>query len=397
MSIQESLGQPAAERELEFPSSRYDDLVAAYRWQIPEHFNIGVDVCDRWAEWDPNRTALIDIGTGDSEREISFGALRNYSNRIANVLVEAGIRAGDRVAILLPQRWETAAAHIALYKLGVIAVPLSALFGPDALAMRLSDAGCTAVITNIALANTVARLRNRLPGLNLCFTLDGKGAGSVDLDRACMSASVQLEPVATKADDPAMIIYTSGTTGPPKGTVHAHRVLLGHLPGMEMAFDLFPQPGDRMWSPADWSWIGGLLVVLLPALHHGIPVVARRGDPLTGAALFEILARYRIRNALLPPAALRLMRTVAAPEKRWTLSLRSVTAGGESLTPDLFHWAKRALGLTVNESYGQSECNLTIAGCDALGTAQAGWMGRQTPGHRVAILNDKGDVLAPGK
>lgn len=395
MSIQESLSQTAPEPQ--FPSSCYDDLVAAFRWQIPERFNIGVDVCDRWARRDPTRPALIDIGDGNSEREISFGALRDYSNRLANVLAETGIGTGDRVAILLPQRWETAAAHIALHKLGVIAVPLSVLFGPDALETRLSDSGCRAVITDIALADTIACLQARLPGLNLCFTLDGKGPDSVDLDQVCQAASAQFEPVATKADDPAMIIYTSGTTGPPKGTVHAHRVLLGHLPGMEMAFDLFPQPGDRMWSPADWSWIGGLLVVLLPALHHGVPVVARRGGPLTGAALFDILARHRIRNALLPPAALRLMRTVASPEKRWTLCLRSVTAGGESLTPDLFHWAERALGLTVNESYGQTECNLTIAGCEALGTAQAGWMGRRTPGHRVAIIDDMGGELAPGE
>lgn len=375
----------------------HDEAAAAFRWQVPERFNIGVDVCDRWAEQEPDRIALIDIGEDGASREISFGALRDQSNRMANVLARAGIRAGDRAAVLLPQRWETAAAHIALYKLGTIVVPLSIRFGPDALKIRMGDSGCCAVITDVARSKLIAGICDRLPGLENRFALDGESSDSVDLVRASEQASREFMPVKTKADDPAMIVYTSGTTGPPKGVVHAHRVLLGHLPGMEMAFDLFPQAGDRMWSPADWSWVGGLLVVLLPALHHGVPVVARRGGPLTGAALFDFLARHNIRNALLPPAALRLMRTVDAPEKRWKLSLRSVTAGGESLTPDLFYWARKSLGLTVNESYGQTECNLTIAGCDALGTAQAGWIGRQTPGHRVAIVDQGGRVLPTGE
>ncbi len=395
MSNQEPLALKAPATQPEAPS--HDGTVAAFRWQVPEHFNIGINVCDRWAEQAQDRTALIDVGDDGHQQEISFGALRDHSNRMANVLTGAGIAAGNRVAILLPQRWETAAAHIALYKLGAIAVPLSALFGPDALKTRLSDSGCRAIITDGAGTDALAEISNQLSGLKYWFALDCRRPGTVNLSRACAEASDRFTPVATNADDPAMIIYTSGTTGPPKGVVHAHRVLLGHLPGMEMAFDLFPQPGDRMWSPADWSWVGGLLVVLLPALHHGVPVVARRGGPLTGAALFEFLARHRIRNALLPPAALRLMRTVAEPEKRWTLSLRSVTAGGESLTPDLFYWARKSLGLTVNESYGQTECNLTIAGCDALGSAQAGWIGRQAPGHRVAVIDHEGRELAPGE
>lgn len=375
----------------------YEEVVAAFRWQVPERFNIGVDVCDRWAEIDPNRTALIDISEGHPTRTVSFGDLRDYSNRLANVLAQTGIVRGDRVAILLPQRWETAAAHIAAYNLGAIAVPLSTLFGPDALKARLEDSGCRAAVTDQAGLGVLTKLRGRLPTLIHCFVLDGDGPGAADLDRLCAGASGTFEPVATRADDPAMIIYTSGTTGPPKGAVHGHRVLLGHLPGMEMAFDLFPQAGDRMWSPADWAWIGGLLVVLLPALHHGVAVIARRGGPMSGAALFDFLSKHAIRNALLPPAALRLMRMAENPEKYRALSLRSVTAGGESLTPDLFHWAERALGVTVNESYGQTECNLIVAGCDALGTAQPGWMGRATPGHAVAIIDDHGRELGAGR
>lgn len=375
----------------------YDALVKDFRWQIPEAYNIGVDVCDRWAAADPNRVALIDVDDAGEANRVTFAELSAYSNRVANVLMDTGLLAGDRVGILLPQRLETAASHIAAYKLGAIAVPLFTLFGPDALAFRLADASVKTVITDAAGAAKLARIREKLPAMTIMLTVDGAHHGGIDFHRAVSGAPDRFRAVDSKADDPALIIYTSGTTGNPKGALHAHRVLLGHLPGVEMSHDLFPQEGDVIWTPADWAWIGGLLDVLLPALHHGVPVVARRFKKFSGEAAFELMAEYGVRNTFLPPTALKVMRTVEKPKQRWKFDLRTVASGGESLGASLIEWGRQTFGVTINEFYGQTECNMIVSSCGHLMDTRPGLMGRPVPGHRLVVIDEDGNPLPPGE
>ena len=374
----------------------YDALAADFRWRVPERYNIGVDVCDRWAAREPERVALTFVASDNAARDYTYGDLRAWSSRLANLLRSLGVERGDRVAVLLPQAPETAVGHIAVYKLGAIAVPLFSLFGPEALEYRLGNSGAKAVITNRDGAAKLAGIRRALPGLAHVLCTDGAPDGCRDLAREASDHAPEFEPVDTAADDPAVIIYTSGTTGQPKGALHAHRVLLGHLPGVEMSHDLLPQPGDRIWTPADWAWIGGLLDVLMPALHHGVPVVARRFEKFTGEAAFQLLQDFGIRNAFLPPTALKIMRAVAEPEKRWRLALRSVASGGETLGAELIEWGRRVFGLTINEFYGQTECNMIVSSCARVMPARPGVMGRAVPGHRLAIVGDAGNALPGG-
>ena len=280
----------------------------------------------------------------------------------------SGIRPGDRVAILLPQRPETAISHVAVYKAGMVAVPLFTLFGPDALEFRLADSGARALITDTASLEKIAPIRARLPQLACLIVIDGAGGdagASVDFRRALEMASDQFTPADTLAEDPAIIIYTSGTTGQPKGALHAQRVLLGHLPGVEMQHDFFPQPGDLFWTPADWAWIGGLFDVLLPAWHHGVPVLAYRFRKFDPEEAVSLMARHGVRNVFLPPTALKLMRQVEEPRERLRFTLRTVGSGGETLGRELLEWGRDQLGVTINEFYGQTECNLIVANCAA--------------------------------
>jgi acetyl-CoA synthetase len=374
----------------------YPALASKFRWQVPDRYNIGVDVCDRWAAEAPDRIALTFVGPDDRSRDYSYGELRDWSNRLANLLVQLGVLRGDRVAVLLPQAPETAVAHIAAYKLGAIAVPLFALFGPEALQYRLGNSGAKVVITNGEGAAKLAEIRGHLPDLKHVLCIDGDTLRCSDLAAALADQPLTFEPVNTAADDPALIIYTSGTTGQPKGALHAHRVLLGHLPGVEMSHDLLPQPGDRIWTPADWAWIGGLLDVLLPALHHGVPVVARRFEKFSGEAAFQLIQDFGIRNAFLPPTALKMMRAVPEPEKRWRLAMRSIASGGETLGAELIEWGRRVFGLTINEFYGQTECNMIVSSCAGLMPARPGIMGRAVPGHRLAIVDEAGAMVPEG-
>jgi acetyl-CoA synthetase len=376
-------------------TSDYDALCRAFRWRVPAHYNIGVDVCDRWAEIEPRRIAIFHVGAGGAVEEVSYGALRESSNRLANALAGHGIGRGDRVAILLPQAPAVAASHIAIYKLGAIALPLAILFGNEAISYRLKDSGARALITNARGLEKLAGARAALPDLELVLSIDGPAAGAEDFHAVLARAAGDFTPAATTSDDPALMVYTSGTTGPPKGALHAHRVLIGHLPGIEFPHEFLPQPGDRFWTPADWAWAGGLLNVLLPALHYGVPVVAQKLEKFDPEEAYALMARMNVRNAFVPPTALRMLRS--APRPQAGIRLRSVGSGGEALGAETYEWGKSALGVTINEFYGQTECNLVLASCAALGVSRAGAIGKAVPGHTVAVIRPDGSQCAPGE
>ena len=375
----------------------YDRLVAAFRWRIPERYNIGVDVCDRWAVRDPARVAILDVARDGRIAPVTYGALREASNRLANVLAAHGVAAGDRVAILLSQGPEAATAHVAVYKLGAVAVPLATLFGIDALGYRLGDAGARALVTEAAGLAKLAGIRADLPELRVAISIDGPAHDAIGWTEALSRASPAFTPADTAADDPALMIYTSGTTGPPKGALHAHRVLLGHLPGVQMPHEFLPQPGDLLWTPAEWAWIGGLVNVLLPGLHFGVPVVARKFEKFDPEAAFRLMADLKVRNAFIPPTALRMLRTVANPRVRFDLALRSIGSGGETLGAETFAWGREALGVAVNEFYGQTEANLVVSSCAAIGVGKPGTMGKAVPGHQIGIIRADGTSCEPGE
>src|SRR5215475_4567959 len=375
----------------------YDSLYRQFRWQVPACYNIGVDVCDRWAEKESDRLAIIHAQPEGHDDHITYGWLRETSNRLANVLRAHGVNRCDRVAILLPQSPEVAAIHVAIYKLGAIALPLAVLFGIDALSYRLQNSGAVALITNARGVERIAEIRKDLPALKLILSLDGAGDGALDFAATLAKASADFTPVDTSPDDPAMMVYTSGTTGQPKGALHGHRVLLGHLPGVETHHDFFPQPGDRFWTPADWAWAGGLLNILLPGLHYGVPVVARRFEKFDPEEAFALMARTQVRNAFIPPTALRMMRAAPNPKGRHAINMRSIGSGGESLGVETYEWGKSAFDLTINEFYGQTECNIVLAACSSIGVSKPGAIGKPVAGHSVAILDKAGNPLKSGE
>ncbi len=375
----------------------YDQLYRQFRWNIPARYNIGVDCCDKWAALDPSRLAILHVHADGREDKITFGWLRETSNRLANVLRAHGVRPGDRVAIFLPQAPEVAAAHIAIYKLGAIALPIAILFGPDALSYRLQNSGAKALLTNAQGIAKLAEVRDQAPDLTCVLSIDGPADGAGSFPELLARASSDLAAVDTGADDPAMMIYTSGTTGQPKGALHGHRVLLGHIPGAELPHYPFPQNGDSYWTPADWAWAGGLLDVLLPSLHHGVPVVARKFDKFDPDEAFALMQAANVRNAFIPPTALRMMRAAPSPRGRYDFKLRSIASGGESLGVEALEWGKSAFDLTINEFYGQTECNLVVGACAQLGMLRVGSMGKAVPGHVVAVIGADGERLKPGE
>ena len=372
-------------------------LHAAFRWDIPERYNIGVAVCDTWAEREPHRLALLDVQDTGIVQPVTYGELRTHSNRLANLLVSSGIARGDRVAILLPQSREVAESHIAIYKMAGIALPLAVLFGTDALAYRLDDAGVSALITNAAGLAKLRSMPNGMPPFKLLLSVDGAEGSALGYDEALASQADTLTPVDTTPDDPALMIYTSGTTGQPKGALHGHRVLPGHLPGFQLVHEFFPQHDDVLWTPADWAWAGGLLNGLLPSLALGVPVVARKFEKFDAAEAWQLIADLKIRNIFIPPTALRMLRTIPEPRSRYTIQLRTIASAGEALGTETLVWAQQELGLTINEAYGQTECNLVIGSSGLLGVTKPGFIGKAVPGHTVAIIREDGTACLSGE
>ncbi len=378
-------------------NNRYQELYRSWRWEVPERLNIAQACCGRWAQ-DRSRFALYWEDESGAVAKYTFWDIQREANRLSNALTALGVKRGDRVALILPQRPEMAIAYMAIFQMGAIALPLSHLFGPEALEYRMEFAGASiAFVEPTTIANLWAT-KDKLTHLKHVIGVGGaREAGVHSYESLIQKAKSEFEKIDTSANDPALIIYTSGTTGPPKGALEAHRLILGNIPGFVYSHDFFPQPGDMFWSPADWAWAGGLMDALLPSWYFGMPILGYRGrfDPERAYGLLE---KYGVRNAFLFPTALKLMmKAVPNPSSRFSISLRSVMSAGESVGVTVIEWARAQLGVTINEMFGQTEINYVVGNCQSAWPVKPGSIGRPYPGHHVAIIDEKGVEVPRGE
>ncbi|MDZ4076142.1 MAG: AMP-binding protein [Hylemonella sp.] len=401
----------------------YASLHGQFRWLVPDEFNIA-EVCSRrWARAADagQRIAIHADGPGLQPRAHSYAELQHQANRLSNALAQLRVGQGDRVAIVLPQRFETAVAYMAVFQLGAVAMPLSTLFGPEALEFRLNDSAASVLICDDASIVNIQNIRGDCEALRHVIGVGssasgdagGGAAGMADLDYAALLAQhpPEYEPVRTRADDPAVLIYTSGTTGNPKGALIPHRALIGNLTGFVCSQNWFgfdpqargpltklPQPKTPsfFWSPADWSWTGGLMDALLPSLYFGRPIVAWNGrfSPQTA---FELMQKYEVTHTFLFPTALKaMMKAFAHPRKFFKLRLQAIMSAGEAVGDAVFGYCQQELGVTVNEMFGQTEVNYIVGNCAIFYPAKPGSMGKGYPGHRVAVIDEQGRECASG-
>ena len=390
-------------------TDRYAALMRDFRWQVPELFNIGA-ACLRWAD-DEERLAILPGasapgGGSDAQSEPwTYRRLRDAADRISHALRERGVQRGDRVAIVLPQCAETAVAHLAIHQLGAVAMPLSLLFGPEALEYRLQDsAAVVAIVHRSGLASFVDDVGPACPALRHLIVVGTEVVSSDAMsswDALMATHTVRFDAVATRATDPAVLIYTSGTTGAPKGALLPQCALLGNLSGFCLSQNGFPEAHDVFWSPADWAWTGGLMDALLPTLYFGIPIVAddaRRDGRFDPLAAFELLQHHRVTNAFVFPTALKMMmKAVPHPRERYDLKLRGLMSAGEAVGTAVFDWCRDALGVAVNEMFGQTEINYIVGNAHREWPSKPGSIGRPYPGHRVALLSETGGACAVGE
>lgn len=376
--------------------SSYAEVYESFRWSIPSHYNIAWDVCDRHSG-QSDKLALIHHRADGVVDRYTFAQMQRYANQLANVFAAYGLKQGDRVMILLPQHPVTAFANVACWKAGLISVPTSILFGADALEYRLTQSGVRMVITDLANAEKVHELRHKVPSLESVMLIDGRSDETSRLWDVMEQASDSFDTLALTPDTPAFINYTSGTTGWPKGALQGHRSMIGHMPGVEVLHNFYPQDGDLHWSPADWSWLAGLMDVLMPAWFHGKPVLTFEAKSFDAEQALTMMGRHRVRNVLLTPTVLKLIRQVPGAGLRFDVKLRTIISGSEAVGKDLLESMSATFGVTINEGFGQTECNMVLGNCASLNHMKVGALGTALPGHIAAIVDDSGNPLLPGE
>ena len=376
---------------------RYEEICRSFRWEVPQRYNIAQDCCGKWAG-DADRIALYWEDESGATARLTFREVQRAANRLSNALAALGVQRGDRVALLLPQRPEMAIAYIAIFQMGAIALPLSHLFGPEALEYRLHHAGASvAIVEPTTIANLFA-IKDKVPSLRHVIGVGGAmESGVLSFESLTGKAKDEYTCADTLAEDPSLIIYTSGTTGAPKGALHAHRVMIGNIPGFVYSHDFFPQPRDVFWSPADWAWAGGLFDALLPSWHFGVPVVGFRGR-FDADRAFYLMQKYKVTSTFLFPTALKMMmKAHPRPKDRFDFGLRSLMSAGESVGTTVLDWGKEALGVTINEMYGQTEINYVVGNCHLAWPVKPGSIGRPYPGHAVAVIDEGGHPVKAGE
>jgi acetyl-CoA synthetase len=391
-------------------ADHYAALHAGFHWQVDEHFNIAEACCSRWARAEREtpgaikKIAIREHGTRATTVFHTYQALQAGADALSHVLAGLGVQRGDRVAIVMPQRLETAVAYMAVFQMGAVAMPLSMLFGPEALEYRLQDSDAVVAICDESSIDSLKSIRGNCPALRTVVAAGtAKGKGDVDYETSLAAHKRAFTAVKTKADEGAILIYTSGTTGPPKGALLPHRGLIGNLPGFICSHNWFGFDGKTnkksdavFWSPADWAWTGGLMDALLPSLYFGRPIVAFNGR-FSPELAFSLMADQGVTHTFLFPTALKaMMKAYPHPREHFKLKLQAMMSAGEAVGDAVFAYCKEQLGVTVNEMFGQTEMNYVVGNCSRLWPARPGSMGKAYPGHRVAVIDDEGNECAVG-
>ena len=393
----------------------YQAMQRGFLWSVPENFNMAEVCSQRWAKKSDaeQRVAIVSHADSGQPQTYSYADLQRQADALSHVLVSLGVNRGDRVAIVLPQRFETAVAYMAVLQMGAVAMPLSLLFGPEALAYRLQDSEAVVAIADAACVANVQAVRAQCPALRHVLGLDvGATPDTLDYRSALAAQQRQFQAVQTKAEEAAVLIYTSGTTGPPKGALIPHRALIGNLTGFVCSqnwFGFSPNGRDAptpsvFWSPADWAWTGGLMDALLPTLYFGRPIVAWNGR-FSPELAFTLMQQHGVTHTFLFPTALKaMMKAYPEPKKHFRLALQAIMSAGEAVGDAVFAYCQDHLGVTVNEMFGQTEINYIVGNCAMNGQARdgVGWpakpgsMGKAYPGHRVAVIDEQGHECPPG-
>ncbi|WP_226482195.1 acyl-CoA synthetase [Natrinema amylolyticum] len=375
----------------------WDDIDEAADWDAPSELNIAHEVCDRHAE-NREKVALYQVSEDGELTTLTFWELAEATNRFANVLESLGIERGDRVFSYMPRIPEHYVAMVGTLKRGAVFGGINERFGPDGISYRVDDCDAKAIVTTAANRDTVADALEDAPSVEHVIVVsdDGTGLrrGDVSYRSEMATASREYEAADTGGEDDALLYYTSGTTGLAKGVLHKHRWVAGVAATQKYAVDL--REGDLYWSTADLGWLTGPINTL-GAWFWGAALFTYEGefDPETWA---DLLDTYPVSVLFSVPTAYRMLREHEDVLADVSLDLRHALSIGEPLSAGVVEWGEETLGVTIHDTYGQTETGNMIINNYPTMDVRPGSMGKPLPGIEAAVVDpETGEVLEPGE
>ncbi len=353
--------------------------------------NIAHEAVDRHAAGAlKGRVAIRWLGKSGEQKDLTYGDLRDLSNRFANVLRTLGIGKGERVFVLAGRIPELYFSVLGSLKNGSVASPLFSAFGPEPIRQRLEIGDGRVLVTTEAIyRRKVGPIREALPGLRHVLLVGEHGTanvpGTLDLGQLMAAASTEFEIPATAPEDMALLHFTSGTTGTPKGAVHVHQAVVAHHATSKFALDL--HDSDVFWCTADPGWVTGTSYGIIAPLVHGITSIVDEAD-FDAERWYSILRDQKVTVWYTAPTAVRMMMKLGADVARQydLSSLRFIASVGEPLNPEAVTWGKEAFGLPIHDNWWQTETGgIMIANYLAM-DIRPGSMGRPLPGIEASII-----------
>lgn len=378
------------------PAAEYERLYRDFKWEVPEYYNFGFDVVDKWAE-DRTKLAILSVDEkGGHPDFMSFYELSRRTNQFVHVLKKLGLTKGERVLIILQSIPQWYVAMIGMFKAGVVPMPGTVLLTAKDIDYRVNRAEASLVITDLAHQARVDEVAGRCPSLRHKILVDGQAPGWLNYDEIMAQAPRELERAAcalTKSDDPMLLYFTSGTTGQPKMVLHTHQYPLGHYVTAKFfqnlnASDLHWTVSETGWAKAAWGKLFGQMLLGAAILQRQAP---GRFDAATVLAIME---RYGVTTFCAPPTVYRMM--VQLNLQKYTLKLRHCASAGEPLNPEVIKVWKEAFGLDIYDGYGQTE-TVCILSNYAFLPLKYGSAGKPTPGHDIRVVDYDGQELPAGQ
>ena len=395
----------------------YEDFYENYSVKVPENFNFAWDVMDEFAREKPGERALVWCDDQGAEAEFTYGEIKSLSLKAARVFLDAGIRRGDPVMLILKRRFEYWPILLALHRIGAVAIPATHLLTPKDIIYRSEAADIAAIVCvdDPELARRVDEAEAKLFAGGKSRTLRFKafvrsvhaGAGDMPGEKAAgllpwrdfnalsqAAAEDFSRPALVNTNDDIMLLYfTSGTTGMPKMVRHNFAYPLGHI--LTAKYWQQVKPGglhltvaDTGWAKAAWGKIYGQWIC-------GAAVFVYDYDRFVPQAMLDVVSRHKVNTFCAPPTVYRFF--VKEDLKKYDFSaLSNCAVAGEPLNPEIYEKFREATGIKLRECYGQTELTVTLCTYPWL-EPKPGSMGKPSPGYDIDLVREDGSSCGMGE
>jgi acetyl-CoA synthetase len=361
-----------------------EDLIA------PEKYNLVSEV-ERFAK-DPNKLALKWENEFGETKQVTYQDLMKKVNQVGNVFIQNGLKQGDVVLVIVPRLIEAYIVYLAALKAGMVVIPSSEMLKEKDLQYRISHGEVKAVVSYFPYVDQFENCKAVHPLVK--FTIGAKEEGWLCLDELMQGVSEEFPIAETLRDDMAFLSYTSGTTGNPKGVVHTHGWAFAHLKTAAPKW-LCIEEGDTVWATAGPGWQKWIWSPFLSVLGSGATGLVYNGK-FEAKKYLSLLQKYEVNVLCCTPTEYRIMAKVDNLSEYQLPNLHSAVSAGEPLNREVIDTFRKYFNVDVRDGYGQTENTLLIGVTKGM-ELKPGSMGKPTPGNRVEIINEDGEVCPIGE